>query len=269
MKYLKVKSGFTLIEVVVVVAIIAILAAITVPSFFSSIESAKITADQVTINTLNKITPLYRINTSSYDPFQDQAKNNEELIKTLISEGYLEKEVKPQTKDASFIWLFEKETWSLSLENSNYYITTADGLYMVANRDGWLEGSYIGSSKKVVIPKSLGGKTIKEIGQDTFNGVKLVEVSFSSNTEVRAIQRRAFRNNQLTQIILPNSLEIIGDHAFRDNLDLKKIVIGSNVNIGDAAFGFSRTDNTFKEVYDKNSKSAGTYLLIDGIWVRQ
>lgn len=251
------------------VAIIAILTAITVPSFFSSIESAKITADQATINTLNKITPLYRMNALSYDPFQDKNKNNEELIKALINEGFLKKEVVPQTKDASFIWLFDNEIWSLSLENSNYYITTEDGLHIQHNRDGWLDGKYVGASKKITIPNSLSGKTIKEIGQDTFNGVGLVEVNFTSNSEVSAIQRRAFRNNLLTEITLPNSLQIIGDHAFRDNSDLKKIVIGSNVNIGDAAFGFSRTDNSFKEVYEKNSKSAGTYLFIDGMWIKQ
>ena len=44
---MKSKKGFTLIELIVVLAILAIVAAIAVPTAFSSIENAKVAADNI------------------------------------------------------------------------------------------------------------------------------------------------------------------------------------------------------------------------------
>lgn len=154
----------------------------------------------------------------------------------------------------------------VEIENSFYVITSDDGLKMQENRDGWLIGKYSGSAKNIVIPLFLNGETIKEIGQDSFDDTGLIAVSFSNNSQVTAIQRRAFRSNELTEIELPNSLETIGKWAFRNNNDLTKLVIGADVSVGNEAF---HRDNKFREFYENHGKLAGTYLFVDGEWVKE
>jgi prepilin-type N-terminal cleavage/methylation domain-containing protein len=51
-------SGFTLVELMVVVAVIGVLVAIAVPIYTSNTESAKIATDQANLKILNSVTKL-------------------------------------------------------------------------------------------------------------------------------------------------------------------------------------------------------------------
>ncbi len=270
MRKLNTNKGFTIIELIVVIAILAILAAIISPQAFEFIERGRIAADQTTVRTLNNLTALYRITAPSSDPFKDTSKTNSELIAVLVDGGFLTSSVESQTKNTTFEWLIEDEQWYLMFEDSFYVIGSLnDGLYMDTRGNGELLGPYTGSSKDIVIPKTLNNETIKAVWQDSFRGSNLVAVHFPNDSEITVIGRRAFRENQLTEVTLPGSLTMIGDHAFRLNPNLKKVTIGDDVTIGDAAFGFNRDDNTFRDVYESNGKSAGTYVFIDGNWIKQ
>ena len=52
----KIKKGFTLVEVIIVLAIIAIVAAIAVPNLTKVRESSKVKADERSIEAINRIT---------------------------------------------------------------------------------------------------------------------------------------------------------------------------------------------------------------------
>lgn len=112
------RKGFTFLEWIVVISILAIILVIVVPRFFGFIESSKISADQATVAILNKITLFSRTTTLIEDPFVDQTKNSQYLLEKIVEDGYLSMVVKPQTKDAKFQWIFDKEKWYLLLKDS-------------------------------------------------------------------------------------------------------------------------------------------------------
>ena len=282
------KKGFTLIELIVVIAILGILAAIAVPRFTGFTERARIAADQATVRTLNSVTSLARMNLSGLDPFRDDTKSDEELIEFLIDGGYLSSAVTPQSKDASFKWRKDDARWYLMIGNSFHTVSLSDGFNFGSNFwSSRIEGSYTGSSKNIILPTSIGGTTIAQIGQDVFNNKGLLSVSFQNGSQIERIHARAFyknnlshidfpetltridlwsfRDNNLTQIKLPESLHTIEQRAFDGN-DLNRITIGPNVTtIGDKAFG-EHTDS-FKQAYEAGG--LGTYIWDGENWIRQ
>jgi prepilin-type N-terminal cleavage/methylation domain-containing protein len=286
------KKGFTLIELIVVISIIGILLSVAVPKFISYAERSKIVADQYNISILNRITSLYYITNTSLNPFKDDTKNNEELIGVLVSSGYITSIIQPQSEDATFTWLFDEEEWYLMYSDSFYTITLVDGLSMSSYLLGAWNGSetYSGTSKDVVIPRSLDGTVITNIGQNTFKYIGLIAIAFQEGSGITRIHGHAFENNDLSSIIfpdfleridgrsffgnnlteieLPDSLSTIEQKAFDKNEDLNKIKIGSNVSIGNKAFG--EFTDSFNAAYEAADGGEGTYILNDeGRWVKQ
>lgn len=241
----------------------AILSGILIPTITNYINEAKLSSDQATVKVLNNTTSLYRVNQTSSDPFKDESQSDATLLSVLVSSGLLTSSVEPQSKDASFSWVFEYERWFLILPNNSYVVTTSDGLTI--NSNGRLGASYIGSSMDIVIPKTLDGVIITNIYQDAFRSVGLTSLKFQADSEVTQIHARAFLNNNLTEIVLPNTIEKVDWGAFKDN-NLNSITLGSNLSrIEGSAFGEYTT--SFITAYA--SGGAGTYILEGTNWVKQ
>ncbi len=92
----------------------------------------------------------------------------------------------------------------------------------------------------VIIPDECGGITIKRIinvlstGQNGFRNKGLTSVIFSSS--LTHIGGRAFQDNQLTSVIIPDNIISLGQFAFFNN-SLTSVSIGNNVpNIPTGAF---------------------------------
>lgn len=64
-------TGFTLIEIMIVIAIIAILTAISYPTYTSYIDKAKVTKGISTLETVRKTFEDYHINYGNYPPDLD------------------------------------------------------------------------------------------------------------------------------------------------------------------------------------------------------
>ena len=81
---------------------------------------------------------------------------------------------------------------------------------------------------------------------------------------VTAIGKNAFRNKGITIVIIPDSVEHIGDGAFNEN-SLKRITIGRKVEMVSSFVGFLKNDDfdCFCEMYYMG-KRAGTYVSNDG-----
>lgn len=304
MSRLKNQKGFTLVELIVVIAILGIMALIAIPLFSGFNEQAKIAADQANVRILNSVTPLARLNIAAEDPFIDENKIDEDLIKFLLDGGYLASEVEAQSKDAEFAWETNDERWYLlSLSQGGIFLSLDD------LKDEYLHGSgfytgvlgfrpgahtrFQGLATDIFIPKEINGQEIFGIYNDFFRygsddrpGDKLTSVSFDPNSVIKTIHARAFYNNNLSHIDFPETVESIDLWAFRDNKlsevklppnlhtieqrafygnSLEKIKIGSNVTIGDRAFG-ENTD-LFIQAYDNGGP--GSYVWDGESWIKQ
>lgn len=172
------------------------------------------------------------------------------------------------------------------MADGSYLITTEDGVYIVSS-DGRLKGPYKGDEKDIRIPNSMSGFALKEIYQDVFKGKSLTQVIFDAGSGLVRIHARAFQDNELSKVVLPDGLQRIDLRAFKDNNlteitlptsvniieqnafdgnDIKRITIGANVSsIGKNVF--SNNTEGFKAAYV--SGGAGTYVYVNGDWVKQ
>lgn len=85
---------------------------------------------------------------------------------------------------------------------------------LTSTKDGVILSNYIENSPEVIVPETIDGKRIVEIG------------------------RYAFKNHrEIVTVSLPDSIKVIGSHAFYDCRKLSKIRIGEEISeIEDGAF---------------------------------
>ena len=159
---------------------------------------------------------------------------------------------------------------------------------LTAQKNGMLgawNGSeeYSGGSKDIVIPSTIDEINITNIGQNTFRDKGLESVAFSENSQIERIHARAFQSNDLTKIVLPDSLNRIDTRAFYDNPissvtipegvttiennafnKLTKITVGSNLT--DLKSGAINGNNAFRDAYNAANGGSGTYVWDGEIW---
>ena len=114
------------------------------------------------------------------------------------------------------------------------------------------------TEKNIIIPDNFNDVAVTSIGENAFYANQLTQVIIPNS--VRSIGNYAFENNQLTQVIIGNSVESIGDAAFYDN-QLTEVSIPNSVkSIGEDAF----YANQLTEVSIPNSvKSIGDYAFYE------
>ena len=103
------------------------------------------------------------------------------------------------------------------------------------------------TEKNIIIPDNFNDVAVETIGKYAFYDNQLTEVIIPNS--VTSIGKNAFYGNNLTEVIIPNSVESIGNNAFYDN-KLTEVSIGNSVeSIGSDAF----RDNDLTEVSIGNS----------------
>ena len=95
---MKMKNGFTLIELIIVLAIMAVLGAVAVPNFTNTSVKARLKADVQSARVINNAKDLYEIETGNAATGTASA-----IIETLVTNGYLKKSYSPQLTSATWI----------------------------------------------------------------------------------------------------------------------------------------------------------------------
>jgi prepilin-type N-terminal cleavage/methylation domain-containing protein len=106
LKYFSVpSSGFTLVELMVVVAVLGILVAIAVPIYSSSTEAAKIATDEANLRILNSASVMYRIDSGVIDvDLFVGIETDAQRIQKLVELNYIAVPVKEQHPSHRFAW---------------------------------------------------------------------------------------------------------------------------------------------------------------------
>ncbi|TAJ11442.1 leucine-rich repeat domain-containing protein [Marinilabiliaceae bacterium JC017] len=136
-------------------------------------------------------------------------------------------------KGGAMITDFEK-----SYEAQFWYHLTKDD---VVFEDGEIRNCYCRNQKNIIIPDSLDGRCVIEIGSNAFKGMELYNVKLPRF--LTRISSAAFQGNFISHIDLPSGLVYVENRAFLDTyLDSIKLPTGSNNEI----ISWSFENQTFK-----------------------
>lgn len=130
---------------------------------------------------------------------------------------------------------------------------------------GAIISKYVGTSKTVTIPDTLGGSPVFEIGNTSFQSQLITSVTIPST--VKKIGTAAFNQNSLTSVVLPESLTSLGASAFKEN-NLTSIAVPSGITtLPDYLFQYNKITSVDvpshivsigKSVFDANQLTSVT-----------
>ena len=154
----KKRQGFTLIEGTVVLAILAILTSVLMPRLADFGERARIDADQATLQILNRVTPIARLDLPADDPFDDPSQTSEQLLAFLVDNEHLDRDAEPQSRDASFHWDRAAQHWVLQTHSPDdpapsYLLTESD--YLTGWASHVLESYTNQTQKNIRLPEGI------------------------------------------------------------------------------------------------------------------
>ena len=129
----KLKKGFTIVELVIVIAVIAILASVLIPVFSNVVEKANLSVDQQAVRQMNTAIATY----GDIENIAD--------LKALLAEDNIDaNNYKPLTKGTEFFWTGKKIV--MVKGNEVIYPEEAKG---TANKDAWFSLSGSGNQTAV------------------------------------------------------------------------------------------------------------------------
>ena len=112
-------------------------------------------------------------------------------------------------------------TDKLFFDKANGVITGIDADWLAENKDKPLS---------VTIPAEIGGVAVTRIGQNAFNGKKVVAVDFSNATNLEKIDNQAFMHSPVASVDLSNTqVTVIGKFAFGDCKSLETFIFSNTL----------------------------------------
>ena len=112
-------------------------------------------------------------------------------------------------------------TDKLFFDKANGVITGIDADWLAENKDKPLS---------VTIPAEIGGVAVTSIGQNAFNGKRVVAVDFSNATNLEKIDNQAFMHSPVASVDLSNTqVTVIGKFAFGDCKSLETFIFSNTL----------------------------------------
>ena len=112
-------------------------------------------------------------------------------------------------------------TDKLFFDKANGVITGIDADWLANNKDKPLS---------VTIPAEINGVAVTSIGQNAFNGKKVVAVDFSNATNLEKIDNQAFMHSPVASVDLSNTqVTVIGKFAFGDCKSLETFIFSNTL----------------------------------------
>lgn len=238
-KYPSLASGFTIVELLIVVVVIAILATITIVSYNNITKRSTESLLKADLNTAAKKLGIIQAETGNYpseEVFNDKINTFSQTDVISYSPtgvggiGYCLVMASPKYSDLTYSI---DQTGSIhqdgncvspvanngpsTPENCFVYRTDPDNSNVSQITD--YNVAQAGCGPNVVIPSSLGGKPVTAIGIGAggygFYGKGLTSVVIPETAETIGLY--AFFNNQITTVTIPQDLLMMGAYSFSNN----------------------------------------------------
>ena len=134
-------------------------------------------------------------------------------------------------------------------------VTTPEEYFTFDSTTGTITDYDIAGGLDVVIPSTIGGVAVEHIGTNAFHMNNLTSVIIPDS--VVSIGPCAFRGNLLTSVTIPDSVTSIGDRAFESNLLTSVTISNSLTSIGSWVFASNQLSSvTIGANVDINSDPA-------------
>jgi|GEM_PF-1986949 prepilin-type N-terminal cleavage/methylation domain-containing protein len=244
------QTGFTIVELLIVVVVIVVLATISFVAYGGIQRSAAVAALQSDLRNASRQLDIFQIENGRYP-------TEGELDLALSNDTDIE-----YTSDGSTFCVTASSSAAQTSFRVNEGNDTAEG--PCEGHDGYISGEEVivytnescfgfsageitnyydnegnnasnpACSRDVAIPNEIGGTAVTSIGSWTFEGNQLTGVTIPSS--VTSLGSGAFYDNQLTSVTIPNSLTSIAASTFNTNQLTTVIIPSSITSIGDWAF---------------------------------
>lgn len=159
-----------------------------------------------------------------------------ELLQNRVDSGKLTDQEMIRLYGEPFFCMTESGRVLCDVCNSlNAWVSDARHIYLPtdARTLNGLFANTIMSGVSITIPKN-----VTEIGEWSFMASELAEIRFEKGSRLQSIGFNAFMNGEITEIQLPEGLQVIERGAFSECYELKEITIPSSVrSIGESCFG--------------------------------
>lgn len=233
----KQKDGVTLIELLAVLVILGILATISFIFIGGIIDNANQKADLANLSNLNEATRNLSISQLyAQDDVFEGYDSDEDRLNYLYDEDFISVIPVLKNDENSLQFIVDVQQWVILSNNEVIYTPTSETHFTTDSTYSYRITSYdISGGLNVVIPQTISGVTITEIGSTAFPALGITSVVIQEG--ITRISGNAFKDNQLTSITIPNSVERIWHNAFNNN-QLTSITFGSGLTrIEGGAFG--------------------------------
>lgn len=109
------QSGFTIIELIVVIAILGVMAAFIVPNYIEYIDTARLASDKASVKTLNDATLMYATDNGKYTTqvFSGVSSDSDKMM-LLLGGGYIGAIPTPKRNNTVFMFSQSNGLWALS-----------------------------------------------------------------------------------------------------------------------------------------------------------
>ena len=209
----KLKKGFTIVELVVVIAVLAILAAVLIPTFANLIHKAEFNNDQALVRNLNTTLAI------SAEGKDGKKTMHETLVEVKEEGGFIVETLTPRSTGSDIVWDQEHNQFVLVYDNGTKFFTGTQWDTGLNKLKMWKIVSEIPTTSEYSLYLR-SGATQKTINANGFG------VDVGSNTDVETVYYTNTTGSEKSVLIRTNS------KATTLNIDAKDDTVDHHGDVG-------------------------------------
>ena len=207
---------------------------------------------QAVLTVMKEIYPVDTVRNLVFDAYQKNPESNKSEYWQLILKNFQSQQENVQPPQRCL-----KECVKEEQQDKDYKTE-------IVNGNSIMIVEYIGKKSSISIPSEINGLPVKEIDRFAFDDKNLTSVIIPDTVEI--IGEHAFSRNQISNLKLPISLVSVGEKAFSKNKLVSVCIPETLTEIGKEAFGEAGvvTSDLWVIIESKDDKNTEITVVDDG-----